>query len=194
MAIWIIRLLFKERSTGTGEGCVQGEKMFKKKRIRKIAGLIFPISTDRFSFPRHRSRFSDSAVATAIASQSPFQTPLPVFQVDTKQTLICYFHIYIFRVPLLLLLSPNCSQKKYWTSFSLNKSVLHTKNGYRSLTEPFIRGPSKKLRMPLNHKEAKCRTRTLPGENTGFLSPFFLSFFFLSPSFSFFFLDSENVF
>jgi hypothetical protein len=52
--------------------------LLKEKKLlkeRKIAGLMFPIFTDRFSFPLHRSRLSDPAVPTATASPVSLSQP-----------------------------------------------------------------------------------------------------------------------
>jgi len=57
------------------EAC-KGKKLLKE---RKIAGLMFPIFTDRFSFPLHRSRVSDSAVPTATAPPVSLSHPLLQF-------------------------------------------------------------------------------------------------------------------
>lgn len=74
---------------------MQGGKLFKKKEQeeRKIAGLIVPIFTDKFSFPLHRSRFSDSAVATATASPVSLSHPSPSFSSGYKtDTNLLFFH------------------------------------------------------------------------------------------------------
>lgn len=159
----------QEKDACKGKNCLK-----KKRRNKKNCWVnISHFHTDRFSFPRHRSRFSDSAVPTAIASVS-LSHPSPCFPSGYKtDTNLLFSYIYI-QSPSTIAVITKLFTKKYWTSFSLNQSVLHTKNGYRCLTEPFIRGPSNKLRMPLNHKQAKCRTRTLPGESTNFVvgSPF----------------------
>lgn len=124
MAIWIILPFVQGKEQGgRRKRRARGKKLLKE---RKIAGLMFPIFTDRFSFPLHRSRLSDSAVPTCnslsclpfhISSSFPSgyktNTNLLFFFIYTHSSIIhSVFQVYRCGGPShIIVLSPNCSQK-----------------------------------------------------------------------------------